>query len=485
MRAALAETGSEIETEAVVLPEIGRYHLIAELAQGGMGVVHLAVAHGPAGFDKLLAIKELRPELAREEAYVAMFLEEARLAGRLQHKNIVQTFEVGYAGDLPHIVMEFLDGRSLGRIVRKLRETERLPLAAHLRIIAEMLEGLHHAHELRDFDGQPVGVVHRDVSPLNVFVTFDGQVKVVDFGIAKAVDSSLETKAGIVKGRIAYMAPEQAWGTKVDRRADLYSVGVMLWEAIAGRRLWHGVHEVELLNRVLREGAPPPSSVCADVPEDLEAICSRALKRRPEDRYATAAELLDDLEAHIATRRDAMTMREVGALVADAFVEERRQMNAVIEEALARVRTGPRSGVVPSFERPSMGVPSLVAEAEEPSDVSLQFFSRTSTSTPVALSTHPPPAAPSAAPVASGLARYAIPRQGAIAGLVAGALLSAAVGFVVLHPDGGAASSPGPATGSVSTAEAPAAPAPPPPRASVPEARQEVDPAHAAVPPRR
>jgi len=481
MRAAPAETETEVENEAVVLPEIGRYQLVAELAQGGMGVVHLAVAHGPAGFTKLLAIKELRPELACEDGYVAMFLEEARLAARLQHKNVVQTFEVGWAGDRPYMVMELLDGRSLGRILRKLRGTERLPLAAHLRIIAEMLEGLHHAHELRDFDGQPVGVVHRDVSPLNVFVTFDGQVKVVDFGIAKAVDSSLETKTGIVKGRIAYMAPEQAWGTKVDRRADIYSVGVMLWEAVAGRRLWHGLHEVELLNRVLREGAPPPSSVCADVPEDLEAICARALKRHPEDRYATAAELLDDLEAHIASRSDATTMREVGALVADAFAEERREMNAVIEEALARARTGPRSGVVPAFERPSAAPPSLVAEPEEPSDVSLQFFVRTSANVPVEVSTQPPPAP---APVASGLARYAIPRQGALAGLAAGALLSAAIGFVVLRNDGGADASTRPATGSVATAQAQAAPQAPPPRASAPAA-DPVGPARAGAPLRR
>ena len=244
-----------------------------------------------------------------------MFLDEARLAARLTHPNIVQTIEVGSEGSRHYMVMEFLDGRSLHRIVRRFATSRRFPVGAQLRVIAEALLGLHYAHELRDFDGQPLGIVHRDVSPLNVFVTFEGQTKVLDFGIAKSVDSSLETKTGVLKGRVAYMAPEQAWGQKVDRRADVYSAGVMLWEAAAGRRLWPGMNEVEILARILRESVPPLSVVRPDAPEDLEAICERALAKRPEDRYESCAELLDDLEAHLAARDDTMTVREIGALV--------------------------------------------------------------------------------------------------------------------------------------------------------------------------
>jgi serine/threonine-protein kinase len=244
--------------EDPVLTEIGKYRLIAELARGGMGNVYLAALQGPGGFNKLVAVKELKPDLADDDTYVSMFLEEARLAARLIHSNIVQTNEVGSEGKHHFMVMEFLDGRALHRVGRRLTDTGRLSVGSHLRILGEALRGLQYAHDLCDFDGQPLGIVHRDVSPLNVFVTFDGQVKVLDFGIAKTVDSALHTATGVLKGRVAYMAPEQAWGNKVDRRADVYSAGVMLWEAAAGRRLWPKMSEVEILAHGLREG--PPSS---------------------------------------------------------------------------------------------------------------------------------------------------------------------------------------------------------------------------------
>jgi serine/threonine-protein kinase len=169
-----------------------------------------------------------------------------------------------------------------------------------------------------------------------VFVTFEGQTKVIDFGIAKAVDSSLETQTGVLKGRVAYMAPEQAWGVKADRRADIYSAGVMLWEAVAGRRLWPGMSDVEILTRVLLRGAPRLRTVCPGVSADLEAICERATAKQRDRRYATAAELHADLEAHLASRSDQMSMREIGALVSRAFADERRKMNAVILTTVLR-----------------------------------------------------------------------------------------------------------------------------------------------------
>jgi eukaryotic-like serine/threonine-protein kinase len=337
-------------------PEIGKYHLIAELARGGMGNVYLAASQGPGGFSKLLVVKELKPELSEDETYVTMFLDEARLAARLIHPNIVQTNEVGSDGNRHFMVMEFLDGRSLHRIAKRLGG--RLSIGSHLRVIAEALLGLHHAHELREFDGEPLGIVHRDVSPLNVFVTFNGQTKVLDFGIAKAIDSSLETKMGVLKGRVAYMAPEQAKGSKVDRRADVYSAGVMLWEAAAGRRLWPGMNEVEILTRIIREGPPALRGVQPDAPEELERICARAMAFERDERYATALDLLTDLEAHLARRDDTLTMREIGVLVAQSFAEERRKMNTVIEEALTRVRGGPRSGTVPTLQGQFAGTPT-------------------------------------------------------------------------------------------------------------------------------
>jgi serine/threonine-protein kinase len=389
--------------ESKVVHELGKYTLVAELARGGMGIVHLAVAHGPGGFNKLLAVKELKPELAQDQNYVHMFLEEARLAARLTHPNIVQTNEVGSEAQRHYMVMEFLDGRSLHRVARRMADRGGLPVAAHLRIVAESLLGLHYAHELRDFDGQQLGIVHRDVSPLNVFLTFDGQTKVIDFGIAKAVDSSLETQTGVLKGRVAYMAPEQAWGAKVDRRADIYSAGVMLWEAAAGRRLWPGMSDVEILTRVLREGAPRLRAVCPDAPDDLQAICDRAMAKQAADRYETAAELLEDLDAHLASRDDQMTMREIGALVSGAFAEERRRMNVAIEETLVRVRTGPRSGVIPTLDARS-DTPSRRLVVEDLSQSSTQWFSRASSRAPTGTSVSVPAATTALAPTIAKLA---------------------------------------------------------------------------------
>ncbi len=333
--------------ESTMASGLGKYHLVAELARGGMGNVYLVVVHGPGGFSKLLALKELKPELSDDGTYVSMFLDEARLAARLNHPNIVQTNEVGSEGSRHYMTMEFLDGRSLHRIKRRFADQGCLPVGAHLRIIADSLLGLHYAHELRGFEGEPLGIVHRDVSPLNLFVTFDGQAKVLDFGIAKTIDSSFETKAGVLKGRVAYMAPEQAYGAKADRRADIYSAGVMIWEAAAGRRLWPGKSEVEILSRLLREGAPSLRSVCPDAPRALEAICSRAMAAQAADRHATAAELYDELDAYVARREDALSMREIGVVIGRAFADERRKMNVVIEEALTRARSTRRSGVVP------------------------------------------------------------------------------------------------------------------------------------------
>jgi serine/threonine protein kinase len=356
--------------QSPIAPEIGKYHVVAELARGGMGIVYLAASQGPGGFSKLVVVKELKPEFSDDERYVAMFLDEARLAARMNHPNIVQTNEVGSDGERHFMVMEFLDGRSLHRVGKRLGD--QLPVGAHLRIIGEALRGLHYAHELRsEFDGEPLGIVHRDVSPLNVLVTFDGQAKVLDFGIAKAADSSHETKLGVLKGRVAYMAPEQAKGIKVDRRADIYSAGVMLFEAAARGRLWPKMTEVEILTRMLRDGPPALRTVCPDAPEDLERICARAMRFNREDRYQTALDLSHDLEAHLARRADTMTMREVGAQVGQAFADERRTMNATIDDALVRARGGPRSGTMPAFRGLVSGTPSSARiQTRELDDVS-------------------------------------------------------------------------------------------------------------------
>ncbi len=323
---------------------LGRYRLIAELGRGGMASVYLAVLSGPAGFSKLTVVKEIRPDLAEDPDFLAMFLDEARLAARLSHPNIVQTNEVGSDGHRYFIAMEYLEGQAYNRLLSRLRERP-LPLSAHLQILCGVLSALQHAHDLCDYDGKPLGVVHRDVTPQNVFVTYGGEVKLVDFGIAKAVTSTHETAAGVMKGKVAYMAPEQARGDKVDLRADLFSVGVMLWEAIANRRMWKGTKDIVVLQRLVAADIPAIHEAVPDVPPRLVALLRRALAPRAADRFASAAEMHAELEAVLADEPDAPGLREVGRTLSAAFQADRAKLRDVIERQLTALRNDETSAL--------------------------------------------------------------------------------------------------------------------------------------------
>ena len=217
---------------------LGPYRLIACLGHGGMADVHLAVSVAEATrFQKLLVVKLLKPELGAEPEFIEMFLDEARLAARLNHPNVVHTLEVAQDRGRYFIAMEYLEGQPLNRILRSAEAMSGLDMATRLTLLLRALAGLDYAHELVDYDGTPLNVVHRDVSPGNILVGYDGQIKITDFGIAKARDSTIETRVGVFKGKTSYMAPEQAKPGSVDRRADVYSAGVILWELIVGRRM--------------------------------------------------------------------------------------------------------------------------------------------------------------------------------------------------------------------------------------------------------
>src|SRR5208283_1308644 len=299
----------------------GKYRLIAELGQRGMATVYLAVALGTSGFRKLAVVKLLRPEIAVDQEFVQMFLDEARLCARLSHPNIVQTYDVG-VDEVGHLMaMEYLDGVSLHAATAKLGKTGGpLTFAMQARVLLEVVEGLRYAHELKDYDGRSLDIVHRDVTPHNIFVTFDGQVKLLDFGIAKAATSSVRTATGVIKGKLTYMAPDQARGDPVDARADLYAVGVMLWEAITGRRRWPtGLSQPALFTR-LASGEPPESPEAASFgyPEELDGIVLRTLAVNPADRYQTAAELAAALEG-VLRKLEPVSLRDLGAMLAVAF----------------------------------------------------------------------------------------------------------------------------------------------------------------------
>jgi eukaryotic-like serine/threonine-protein kinase len=314
---------------------VGKYKILSELGRGGMSNVFLAVAKGPGGVNKLVVLKALLPELAAEPDALSMFLDEARLAAQLNHANVVQTYEVGTEGDRHVMVMEYLEGQSLSSITRRADTTGRqMSLQMHLRIIINVLEGLHYAHELCGYDGTPLSLVHRDVSPQNVFVTYDGQVKILDFGIAKAASSSTNTATGVVKGKIAYMAPEQMVVDTVDRRADLYSVGCMLWRMATGSKLWKDTPDVQLMRRVLAGDIPSPQTVNPGCDDELARIVSKALRHDREQRYATALELQEDLEHYSEKLKPPVKQKLIGAYVSELFGDTRAEIKALVERQL-------------------------------------------------------------------------------------------------------------------------------------------------------
>jgi len=331
--------------------QVGRYRILAELGRGGMSNVFLAVASGPGGVNKLVVLKALLPDLASEGYALAMFMDEARLAAQLNHPNVVQTYEVGTEGDRHVIVMEYLEGQSLSAALRRAsQEGPGMPIALQLRIIINALEGLHYAHELHGYEGAPLQLVHRDISPQNVFVTYDGQVKVLDFGIAKATSASTHTAAGVMKGKIAYMAPEQIIGGAVDRRADLYSVGCMLWAAATGGKLWKDTPDVQIMRRAISGDVPTPQSVNAECDDELNRIVVKALARDPEHRYATALELQHDLEVYVEHFGAAGKQKEIARYVSGLFADTRAQLKTLVERQLGLIQAD-NSSVSQSRER--------------------------------------------------------------------------------------------------------------------------------------
>ncbi|HSC87718.1 MAG TPA: serine/threonine-protein kinase [Polyangiaceae bacterium] len=326
---------------------LNQYRVIAQLGRGGMSDVYLAASYGTGGFAKLLVLKVLGPQLAREPQFLAMFRDEARLAARLNHPNVVQTYEVGESGGRHFIAMEYLEGQSLNRIVERLGPSGRVTPALALRVVIDALGGLHYAHELHDYSGAPLGVVHRDITPQNLFVTYEGQTKVVDFGIAKATDSTTETTVGTVKGKVAYMAPEQARGEIVDRRADVFSMGVVLWELLSGRRFWEGLTDVALIGKLVSGAFPQLRQAVPEIHPALEKACMRALASRPEERPQTAAEMQAELESALEQLKDTMSQRRLGELLRTSFAEERGQVSAVVGRQLERLARQTPSGETP------------------------------------------------------------------------------------------------------------------------------------------
>jgi serine/threonine-protein kinase len=324
-----------------------------------MADVLLCVGRGPSGFNKLVVLKTMRKELVADDDMRQMFLAEARLSARLNNANVVQVYEVADT-TLPCIVMEYLEGQPLSSLEREAGELFTIPM--QLKVLSEALSGLHYSHELKDYDGTPLNIVHRDISPQNIFVTYDGGIKVLDFGIAKASNVRNQTRTGIIKGKIAYMPREQLLNEDTDRRADIYAIGCMLWRAAAGEKLWSGVPDGDVM-RALIEGRIPLPSEKRPVDPKLEAIVMKALAPEPAERYPTALALRIVIDEYLSETSPKTNMREVGELVSEVFAEQQEARKQQIQTALQ----APLSEAPPEIPE---GIQSIIQMTTEDTGVS-------------------------------------------------------------------------------------------------------------------
>lgn len=307
-----------------------RYRPILALGQGGTADVLLAVGRGPGGFNKLVVFKTLRKEFVADLAMRRMFLDEARLSARLNNTHVVQVYEV-LDTTPPCIVMEYLEGQPLSSLLQHAGERFTSPML--LKVLSEALSGLQYLHDLKDYDNTPLNIVHRDMSPQNIFITYDGVVKVLDFGIAKTSGTTSQTRTGVVKGKLPYMPREQLLNESLDRRADMYAVGCMLWYAAARSKLWSGMSDGDIMRALIDEDIPKPSQV-RPVDPNLEQIVMRALAPDPVNRYPTALALRSAIDEYLAENSPKTNMAEVGELMSGVFSEQNEARKRQIQTAL-------------------------------------------------------------------------------------------------------------------------------------------------------
>ena len=305
--------------------QYGKYLLLDRLAVGGMAEIFLARQMGLEGFEKTVVLKRIRPHLGDKKSFVRMFLNEAKLAAQLNHPNIIQIHDLGKVGDSYFIAMEYLFGRDMRRVIPK-AEVQGIPfpLVYACKIASQVLEGLYYAHQKADIHGQPLGIVHRDVTPENIFVSFDGGVKVLDFGIAKAANQVEMTRAGEIKGKLSYMSPEQCMGLPLDHRSDIFSLGVVLYEWVTGFKLFTGESDVAVLKSITDGKIYRPSYFRQDVPEAglVESILMRALEKDPAQRYQSAWEMQYDLDKFLANNEFTPSNQHLATFITQLFTDE-------------------------------------------------------------------------------------------------------------------------------------------------------------------
>ncbi|MBI5532105.1 MAG: serine/threonine protein kinase [Deltaproteobacteria bacterium] len=314
----------------------GKYTLLRKLATGGMAELFLALHRAVAGFEKLVVIKRILPSMNQDQAFIEMLLHEARIAATLSHPNVVQIFDVGHLDGCYYIAMEHIHGEDLRSIVRQMKKRgmSEFPTEHALSIVLGTCAGLAYAHEKRGLDGQPLNIVHRDISPQNILVTYAGDVKVVDFGIAKSGRTQMgeDTRSGRLKGKVPYMSPEQARGEEIDWRSDIFATGIILFELTTGKRLFKGQNELETLRLICEREYPRPSLVRAGYPRRLEAIVMRALARNRDERYQSARELQSDLESYIRDDRIAVSDIQLSKWMEVLFEDRIAQQKEALQD---------------------------------------------------------------------------------------------------------------------------------------------------------
>ena len=319
------------ERSSPVRETFGRYELLGLLGQGGMGHLYVAERRGIQGFSKTVALKRILPHLADSSQLREMFLTEARTAARLEHPNIVATYELGEVNGKYFISMEYLPGEDLAAVITRCQSAHRIPIEIAAAVAQQATQGLHYAHEARDAQGRPIGLVHRDVNPRNIFVTYHGVVKLLDFGVVRGPPSQ-KSVPGVFKGKHGYCAPEQLGGGRVDRRTDVFCLGIALWECLTGTRLFDASNEVAAIDAVRTRRVDPPSALRPEVPRALDEIVSRALHRDPAQRYQSAQDMSDDLDHFLLERDERPTSKIIGRWLESIFGAERAALKKAISQ---------------------------------------------------------------------------------------------------------------------------------------------------------
>ena len=359
----------------------GKYYLLERINVGGMAEVFRAKAFGVEGFERLVAVKRILPNIAEDKEFIRMFIEEAKLAVQLNHANIAQIFDLGVVDGAYYIALEHIHGRDLRGMFDRCRQLgEPMPVAQACFVVMKLCEGLDYAHNKRDQSGRELHLVHRDVSPQNVLVSFEGEVKVIDFGIAKAAGKGSKTQAGILKGKFGYMSPEQVRGIPIDRRSDVFSCGIVLYELLTGERLFVGESDFSTLEKVRNVEILPPSTYNRRIPDELERIVLKALAKDPEERYQNAIDLHDELQAFVYTAGEFYSRKDLAGWMKKTFgreieeetakLESYRQLKAPVETqpgpAVARTSTGSKPPAMPGAQRRSTSRMAAVGGTKPP-----------------------------------------------------------------------------------------------------------------------